>query len=244
MRVPPVISHETAARLWGLDVLDPSVAEHVTVARNHAAPVDGYVTHRANLAAADIVELHGERVTSPLRTVLDIARYADRPSGLVVADCALRLQICSAGELRRAVAGARGPGAGRVRWVANEARAGAGSPLESVTRVLFREARIGPLSLQVRLEPGGHPYDFGIDGAATLVETDGWEHHREYPRFEQDCTQIVTAAVRDYVVLRFTWWQVRERRRGWSTRCARSWPASGRPVAAAPRSTRGYRRAS
>jgi predicted transcriptional regulator of viral defense system len=67
------LSHASAAALWGLR---PSAATEiaVTVPANVTRTVAGVRVHRArSLGAADVAAHHDIRVTSPARTILDLA---------------------------------------------------------------------------------------------------------------------------------------------------------------------------
>lgn len=68
-----VVSHETALVLHDLTELLPNQI-HLTVPRSFRKPTPrGCVLHKADLAAGDIEEREGFRVTAPLRTLLDAA---------------------------------------------------------------------------------------------------------------------------------------------------------------------------
>ncbi len=68
-----VVSHESALVLHELTDLLPD-RTHLTVPRTFRKPTPkGCVLHKAALAAADIEERTGFRVTTPLRTLLDAA---------------------------------------------------------------------------------------------------------------------------------------------------------------------------
>ena len=67
------VSHETAADLYGFgDVMPARI--HLTVPPGFRKPApDGCVLHIARLTPADIAARGGFRVTTPIRTVLDLA---------------------------------------------------------------------------------------------------------------------------------------------------------------------------
>jgi hypothetical protein len=81
MRSDAVFSHETAAALWGIWFPNgrphPAIIE-VTVPATTSAPGGrGVRSHRRRLTDADVTTVHGLRVTTPLRTWLDLgARWA------------------------------------------------------------------------------------------------------------------------------------------------------------------------
>lgn len=68
-----VASHETALALWGLSDLMPEKV-HLSVPRSfRKRPPAGVVLHKADLAGGDVEERDGLPVTTPLRTILDVA---------------------------------------------------------------------------------------------------------------------------------------------------------------------------
>lgn len=68
------ISHETALGLWGLSDLMPERV-HLSVPKGfRKRPPAGVVLHKADLAEGDVEERDGLPVTTPLRTLLDVAR--------------------------------------------------------------------------------------------------------------------------------------------------------------------------
>lgn len=69
-----VVSHETALRLHGLSDLMPERV-HLSVPKGfRKRPPKGVVLHKTDLSDGDVEAQDGFRVTTPLRTVLDIAR--------------------------------------------------------------------------------------------------------------------------------------------------------------------------
>ncbi|MDP8925760.1 MAG: type IV toxin-antitoxin system AbiEi family antitoxin domain-containing protein [Actinomycetota bacterium] len=69
-----VASHETALRLYGLSDLMPEKM-HLSVPSDfRKRPPEGVVLHKADLVEADVEEWDGFRVTTPLRTILDVVR--------------------------------------------------------------------------------------------------------------------------------------------------------------------------
>ena len=68
-----VVSHETALRLYGLSDLMPEKV-HLSVPKGfRKPPPKGVVLHKADLADGDVEAWDGFTVTTPLRTVLDVA---------------------------------------------------------------------------------------------------------------------------------------------------------------------------
>ena len=92
-----VASHETALEVYDLsDVLPADI--HLTVPLSfRKEPPAGVVLHRANLAKSDVRERDGAAVTTPLRTLLDVAASPLSPEHLEVAT----LEALSRGLVRR-----------------------------------------------------------------------------------------------------------------------------------------------
>jgi predicted transcriptional regulator of viral defense system len=66
------VSHETAMSVHELGDVDPAHV-HLTVPPNFRQKDPGVVIHRAELPGADVEEHDGFRVTTPLRSLLDVA---------------------------------------------------------------------------------------------------------------------------------------------------------------------------
>lgn len=67
-----VVSHETALSVHELGDVDPAHV-HLTVPRNFRQRDRGVVVHRAELPNRDVEEHDGFRMTTPLRSLLDVA---------------------------------------------------------------------------------------------------------------------------------------------------------------------------
>jgi predicted transcriptional regulator of viral defense system len=69
-----VVSHETALRLYDITDLMPGRV-HLSVPKGfRKRPPKGVVLHKAQLEEADVENRGGYRITTPLRTILDLAR--------------------------------------------------------------------------------------------------------------------------------------------------------------------------
>lgn len=169
-----VISHASAALLWGL----PSTrhdAVHVTQARGpHHAPPD-VERHRSQLPAEDVVELCGRAVTSLGRTVVDCATALGASDGLVVADAGLRAGLDRSELLARLDGMSGRRGVRRARAVIAAADPGAESAGESRLRHLVLRAGLPVPRTQVPVEtPEGTFWaDMGWEELRLLGEYDG-----------------------------------------------------------------------
>jgi putative AbiEi antitoxin of type IV toxin-antitoxin system/uncharacterized protein DUF559 len=72
-----VLSHRSAARLWGVYPYDPAVIE-VSRPRWGRTKHEGVVLHQARLLADEVDELDGIPLTSVFRTILDLAAVVSK----------------------------------------------------------------------------------------------------------------------------------------------------------------------
>ncbi|MBC7442432.1 MAG: hypothetical protein H7311_07910 [Ramlibacter sp.] len=175
-RSRPVLSHLSAARIWGLPVLGRWPTQvHLRCsggATRHAR--NGIVWHYDSIDDDEIVEIDGLLVTSRLRTMVDLARTERFASVIVALDAGLRAPFLlpngsrerdvSAEELQEAVArlgtvrGCRGAG-----LAAAFADGQSGSAGESVSRANIYLAGLPAPELQVaypRPDGGEDKVDF------------------------------------------------------------------------------------
>ncbi|MCW2495551.1 MAG: hypothetical protein JWQ77_1475 [Jatrophihabitans sp.] len=91
-------------------------------------------------------------MTSPARTILDVARERGTEAGVVAADAGLRLQQTSLDELAEVLGECRRwPGVRRAEAVLADCSGAAESPLESLSRLRIHGAGLPRPHLQTRL---------------------------------------------------------------------------------------------
>jgi hypothetical protein len=176
-----VASHHDAAVVHGLDLLE-YVPDGVCVTR---APGQlsrkmrpGIGLHVASLPGGHVTNWYRIPVTTPARTVVDLARASTFRSGVVTADSALHGLLTTKEQLEAVIGQcARWPGIERAREVVAFADGLAESPFESVTRVAFSDWGLPRPELQVWLaDEQGSPIgqvDFYWRRYATIAEADG-----------------------------------------------------------------------
>ena len=174
---PGWFSHQTAALLWGCDLLDVPTTTHLVQRSRPSDHGDASVArHHGTVPAGEQVVLDGLPVTSLERTVVDCACLLDPPAALVVADSGLRIGADPEriDALLRTRTGRRG--VARARRVLEVADARAESPGESLTRWHLLRARLPAPELQVPLPTrlGLFRGDLGWDGPRVVVEFDGF----------------------------------------------------------------------
>jgi hypothetical protein len=173
-------SHDTAARLLGLDLLGRP-ARDIAITRNPGSGSrkswPGVRVHTAALPTEHLGQREGVPVTTAARTVIDIARASAFRAGVVTADSALRRKLTSKAELNAVVAECRRwPGVQRAAEVVAFADALSESPLESIARVAFRDCNLPPPELQASMAADGRiiaRVDFYWKRFRTIAEADG-----------------------------------------------------------------------
>ena len=206
-----VASHSTAARVWGIDLLHDDPGCHVTVARGRSRAAWPDVTvHRRRLAVEETRVVGGLRVTSPLRSVLDLSLTQPLAPAAVSTDSALRAGLVSRWALRHACVGlAAGQDRSRVARVVRVVDPRSGSVLESVCRVLFVEAGLpAPVSQFEVRGPDGRllgRVDFAWPAHRLVVETDGYASHADRSRYRADRRRTNALVLEGWRVLRFSW---------------------------------------
>lgn len=172
----PVFSHYTAAALWGLPLFgfaDTRIHE-ITPPAGMVRSSDRVLRHRGMLAETEISQLAGVLLTSPMRTLFDVARSAKGEVAVGCADAVLQRKFFEGGrggidaqEAWRDSALAhletmRGQsGVNTARCALGFADGRAESVLESVGRLRFARAGIRT-EIQSRV-PGRHSHNYFVD---------------------------------------------------------------------------------
>jgi hypothetical protein len=212
-RLKAVVSHDSAALWWGLQLVHAPVGHHLTVSRDRGRRSDsvlGVVLHRRDLSDSDVVRRDGLYVTPVLQTVLDCARTMSLGPAVAVADSALRNGRLRREELIEAARRlAPAPGRRRVLEVAQRSDPLAGSVLESLTRVLLCGSGLVPTHVQYPfLDRWGRwigNVDFAWDWLRLLLETDGFAFHRGRTDYRNDRRRANAFAREGWWLLRLTW---------------------------------------
>lgn len=206
-----VLSHRSAAALWGLRST-AAVRVDVTAPRSRGVR-PGIDVHRTRgLAPEDVATRRAIPVTSPARTLLDLAA-ALAPGDLESAVArASQMRLVDAAALESVLARGGGHrGRGRLaRVVAAEPRV-TRSQLERRFLRLVREAGLPEPETNVWVTLGGGE-EWQLDvlwrRRRVSVELDGWEHHRTRRRFEADRARSVAMQAAGYRHLQLTWRQL------------------------------------
>ena len=185
--LPAAVSHQSAALALGLPMLDAieELTPAVTVPPgSHSATACSHV-YRATLAAWQVWHRAPFLLTSPARTIVDLARSRSFSSAVVSADAALREEMTTAEQLERILGFCDGwPGAGRATRVLQFADGRSESVYESLARVRCAEHGLPAPQLQAALQGAdGHTYwvDLYWLEARTIGEVDGRTKYQRRP---------------------------------------------------------------
>lgn len=202
-----VLSHGTAASLWGIDKRWRTPFE-VTVPSTRRRP--GIRIHRTKLTRGDIRRHDGIRVTSPARTVLDISpRLTDRALTRAVND--LRIAgFLRPHDLRDLLN--RCPthhGAPRLQALADPQSGPTRSELEDAFQDLSTRFGLPPALVNARV--AGYEVDVLFPEEKVIVELDGYGFHRSKESFERDRERDATTLAHGFVTVRITWKRLTDR---------------------------------
>lgn len=203
-----VASHQDAALLLGIELVEPSPTRHVTVARSRSRlSRPGTTVHRCDVDGTLLVD--GIPLTSGVRTVLDLCRTLALAHAVAAADSALRKQRVSLPELVDAAA-ALPPALGRprVRAVVTRLDPLSGSVLESLGRILLEDAGLRPFETQHVVRDGRRVIgrvDFAWPEQRLVVEFDGFAFHADRISYRNDRRRTNQLVLAGWRVLRFSW---------------------------------------
>jgi very-short-patch-repair endonuclease len=203
-----VLSHESAAALWGLTASPSFVA--LTVIDRHVRIRPQLEIHRAKtLDIRDVSLRHGLPVTAPARTLIDCATS---PAIDRLLNEARALKLVSDTAIREAIARCPGrPGTGPMRRLL-EAEQAPGYTRSEAERRLKRIIKDSNIETPIFNQPLlGYKPDALWRRQRVIVEVDGYRFHGHRQAFERDRARDAHFAAAGYVVLRFTWRQVTQR---------------------------------
>ncbi len=205
-----VVSHRSAAALWGLAAPPVNLVE-ITVAARSCKTHDRVRVHRAErLDPHDRRLCNGILATSPARTLIDFASDADPEEVERAIAEAHALGLVTEREILAAIErGPNRPGVALIRAVLNSE----GGPrmtrskAERILLALTRSARLpAPVANTVA---AGVSVDFLWPEHRVVVEVDGYQFHGHRAAFERDHRKDLVLDAAGYHVIRITWRQLR-----------------------------------
>jgi very-short-patch-repair endonuclease len=202
-----VISHRTAAGLWRLIAREGPI--HVSVPGSVGRRRDGIRSHRATLKDDEIITRHGIRVTTPARTLLDLApSMPERQLDRLVEEVQVQNLATRDDVLRTVAEGANRPGIRKLAAIVGspDEPAFTRSEAERLLVELVRAAGLPRPRTNARV--AGFEVDAVWPADKLVVEVDGWTYHGTRQAFERDRRRDGRLLVAGYRVLRITWRQL------------------------------------
>ena len=203
-----VVSHRSAAWLWGLGVAMGRKVE-ISVPAGRAPRKAGIKVHRrVVLGAEDVTRRHRISVTTPIRTLVDIATFLHPDLVERAVNEADRLDLTNPEELRSAVERMnRQPGSTALRKLLDR-RTFTLTDSELERRFLPLVRKAGMPTPQTGCKVNGVKVDFYWPELGLVVETDGLRYHRTPAQQTQDRVRDQMHTAAGLAHLRFTHAQV------------------------------------
>lgn len=202
-----VLSHESAATLWQIRIYDPREVD-VSVPANVVRRPPGIAVHRRALTPQDLTRRNRIPVTTPLCTLVDLARrLRGGPLEAAIGEADKR-DLIDPESLRTALEGLAGrPGEPALRATLDRRTfALTDSELERRFLPLARAAGLPPPRTGQHVN--GFKVDFHWPDLGLVVETDGLRYHRTQAQQAQDHVRDQAHAAAGLTPLRFTHAQV------------------------------------
>jgi very-short-patch-repair endonuclease len=202
-----VLSHMAAAALW--EIVNASALE-VTVLNGGMRRPEGITVHRRRgLRPDEVTEHRGIPVTSPVRTLIDIAPRLEREPLEAAINQADTLDLCDPEALREALDAITGqPGVRALRTVLDR-RTFTLTDSELERRFLRIVREIGMAKPETGVWLNGFKVDFYWPDLGLVVETDGLRFHRTPAQQARDRIRDQAHTAAGLTPLRFTRAQVR-----------------------------------
>jgi hypothetical protein len=199
-----VLSHRSAAALWGIRETARRAID-VTVPRDVRRP--GLTVHRAQLPRDEVTTRDAIPVTTPARTLLDLAALLDEHKLARAAERAEALRLTSPTSLQELMDRyPRRPGTPNLKRLIDEHRIVPTTTANDLERrfLSFLDANELPRPLvNESLDPSKTP-DFRWTNERLIVEVDGFETHGTRAAFERDRARDRQLAAQGWRVARVT----------------------------------------
>lgn len=203
-----VLSHRDAAALHGIRKAPESRKVSITTAADSRSTPALWVYPRRRLATDEVELVRGVPVTTPARTLVDVAPMltaAQLAATLGEADRRGLLDVAEVARALRRTNGRHGQGHARLR-AALDAHLRAGATLlrsELEARFLDLVLRAGLPRPRLNARIAGFEVDALWPAASVVVELDGWAHHSDRRAAARDREKTNRLQLEGYAVLRF-----------------------------------------
>jgi very-short-patch-repair endonuclease len=203
-----LLSHFSAAALWGLEP-ERAGAMHVNVDRPGAHSRPGIRVHRTRLNPLDARRRDAIPVTSPARTLLDLAAIASgKELDRAIEEAQIRRLVTEQSLKEQFERHPRHRGTRALRQAIRLEPSFTRSEAERRLLELIRAARLPAPKANIRV--AGHEVDVLWPDAKLVVEVDGYAFHSTRAAFERDRRRDGELQAAGYRVLRVTWRQLED----------------------------------
>jgi very-short-patch-repair endonuclease len=204
-----VLSHETAAALWGLTAIPSFVA--ITLIGRKVETQPALRQHRVQAVDIRDVRLHlGFPVTSAARTLIDCAA-GSLPLDRLLNEARV-LKLVSDAEIEAAMGRCPGRTDTKALRALLAAEQDGGFTRSKAERILKRLVGEGELERPVtNTRVDGVEVDACWPRVKLVMEFDGLQYHGSYRAFQRDRAKTNRLIAAGYLVLRFTWAQLTQR---------------------------------
>ena len=199
-----VLSHRSAGTLWGIRLGELFRPEVTT---EHPRRLATITSRRAMLAPADRTTHRGIPVTSPARTLVDLAHLLDHDELTRALREAMFRRLYDPQAIQDALT--RRPSKA-LKDLLTEASV-TQSMMEDRFLTICHRHRLPQPRTQHRI--GAKRYDFAWPQHKVVVETDSWLAHSTPYAFQADRSQTNDLQLAGWLVLRFTWADLTRRSR-------------------------------
>jgi very-short-patch-repair endonuclease len=210
-----VVSHRSAARLWGLPGFRAwTTPVEVTVPDRNPRCRRGIMVHRSGtLHPREVRRVHGIPVTIPARTLLDVAPLVPLESlEAAIADARARRVVRDRVLMELIERSPGRPGASALRRLV-ELNRDHGLTRSEAERTMLALVRAADLPVpRTNARVSRFEVDFLWHTQKVVVEVDGYAFHSGVGSFERDRERDAVLVAQGYVVLRVTWRQLIARR--------------------------------
>lgn len=203
-----VLSHVSAAALWGIRQERDRVI-HVSVSRAGVRCQGDIVTHRRSTLEEDATRCSGIPVTTPIRTLLDLATHVPAWALEAAVNEADKLDLVDPERLRADLDQRRGQHGVRPLRALLDRNSFVLTDSELERRFVPIASCAGLGRPQTQVPLNGFKVDFYWPELNLVVETDGLRYHRTPAQQARDRIRDQAHAAAGLAHLRFTHWQVR-----------------------------------
>jgi very-short-patch-repair endonuclease len=207
-----LVSHATAGVLWGIEGIRARRVEVWVPSERRPRSVSVVVHRGSRLDRADRTRLGPIPITTPIRTLVDLAGRLEDDRLLAAMEDVFRRKLGTPQSLRarlRALRGSGRAGGGRLERLLDGR--GDGRPLESRLEarlwILLERSGVPLPSRQhwIVVSGGRYRLDFAWPDLRVGLEGDSWKHHGGREAFGKDRARYAELAASGWRVLSITW---------------------------------------